>query len=328
MDRWRPLPRALLPCLIVSVAATLLVGANAVSATELGIEGTRFTIDKAPTFLYGISYYGALGADDEVIRADLDHMQQARFNWIRVWATWAAYENEISAVDAEGKAREPYFGRLRDLIADCDRRGMVVDVTLARGNGQKGSPNLWGLEPHKAAVKTLLEGLREYRNWYLDLANERNIRDNRFTSSADLRVLRGLAKSIDPARLITASHGGDIDDEQLRKYLQFSEVDFISPHRPRNAASPAQTADRTRDYLRRMGELGRVIPVHYQEPFRRDYGRRQPEADDFVTDLKGALAGGAAGWCLHNGANRHNDDGRPRRCSTTWMAPNAPRSSE
>jgi hypothetical protein len=35
--------------------------------------------------------------------------------------------------------------------------------------------------------------------------------------------------------------------------------------------------------------------------------------DDFLTDLKGAQAGGAAGWCFHNGGQRGAPDERPRR---------------
>ena len=43
--------------------------------------------------------------------------------------TWAAYGNDVSAVDAEdGRPREPYLSRLGQLLAECDRRGMVVDV--------------------------------------------------------------------------------------------------------------------------------------------------------------------------------------------------------
>ena len=45
-------------------------------ATELGINGTQFTLNGTPTFLYGISYYGALGAPEEFIRRDLDDGDQ------------------------------------------------------------------------------------------------------------------------------------------------------------------------------------------------------------------------------------------------------------
>ena len=62
-----------------------------------------------------------------------------------------------------------------------------------------------------------------------------------------------------------------------------------------------------------MKEAGRVVPVHYQEPFRRGYGTWEPAVDDYVTDLSGARAGGAAGWCFHNGDQRGTPGHQPRR---------------
>ena len=56
------------------------------------------------------------------------------------------------------------------------------------------------------------------------------------------------------------------------------------------------------------------MPLHYQEPFRRGFTRGwEPSVADFVTDFRAARAGGAAGWCLHNGDQRHVDGQRPRR---------------
>jgi hypothetical protein len=64
-----------------------------------------------------------------------------------------------------------------------------------------------------------------------------------------------------------------------------------------------------------MEEFGRLVPVHYQEPFRRGFRpqRWEPTADDFITDLQQAQKGGAAGWCLHNGDQKDNREGKPRR---------------
>jgi hypothetical protein len=51
----------------------------------------------------------------------------------------------------------------------------------------------------------------------------------------------------------------------------------------------------------------------YQEPFRRGYGKWEPNAADFLTDLAGAVSGGAAGWCFHNGSERQRSGpGRDR----------------
>jgi hypothetical protein len=159
----------------------------------------------------------------------------------------------------------------------------------------------------------LVGALRAFPNWYLDLANERNLSDARFASYEDLAELRALARKIDPARLVTASHAGDLRREDVRRYLREVKVDFLSPHRPRHAGSPGETEAKTREVLRWVEELGGSAPLHYQEPFRRDFGSWQPMVEDYRRDLAAARAGGAAGWCLHNGDRREAKDGRPRR---------------
>ena len=112
------------------VGVVVVLGAGNAAATELGVDGNRFTVDGQSTFLLGISYYGALGAPNEFVLQDLDDVQKAGFNWIRVWATWSAFDNDVSAVDDSGRAREPHLAKLKWLVAECDRRKMIVDVTL------------------------------------------------------------------------------------------------------------------------------------------------------------------------------------------------------
>ena len=292
-----------------------MAGANqCASGTDLGVEGAKFTVDGKPTFLLGISYYGALGAAPETIQRDLDDMQRFGFNWIRVWATWSAFENNVSAVDADGKPRERYLAALKGLVGECDRRGMIVDVTLSCGNGITGSPRLQALGAHRRAVETLVTALKDRRNWYLDLGNERNIRDKRFVPFDELAQLRDAAKKIDPKRLITASHAGDLTQKDVKEYLGTVRVDFLSPHEPRGPKIPKRVESQARQYAAWVKEVGRVVPVHYQEPFRRGFTKGwEPSADDFVTAALGARKGGAAGWCFHNGDQRDTAEGRPRR---------------
>jgi hypothetical protein len=249
---------------------------------------------------------------------DLDDMQRHGLNWIRVWATWSAFDNDVSAVDNEGRARESYMEKLKWLIAECDRRRMVVDVTLTRGEGRLGNAHVSVLDKHARALETLASELKPWRNWYIDMANEHNIRSKKlstkFVPFDEARELRDRLKKVDQKRLVTISYVRDPSIEDVRAYLFDVQVDFLSPHRPRNPDSAGQTAKTTRQYLTWMRQLGRVIPVHYQEPFRRDFSRGwQPTAEDFVTDLRGAIQGGAAGWCLHNGDNRWGQDAQPRR---------------
>lgn len=300
----------------VRIIASAVTKSPSTSANQvqLGISETKFTINGRPEFLLGISYYGALGASEDSILSDLDVMQKCGFNWIRVWATWCSSDKDISAVKpVDGTPREPYISKLKWLVGECSRRGMIVDVTISRGIDITGKPRLASYEAHLNAVKTIIDSLRDYKNWYLDLSNERNIKDSRYTSFGDLIKLRQAAHQLNPQLLVTASHAGDVSKEELSRYLKEVTVDFITPHRPRDSQSPRQTEAQTRRYFEWMKEIGIFVPVHYQEPFRRSYGEWEPSIDDFLNDLKGAKAGGAAGWCFHNGDNRKSADRRPSR---------------
>lgn len=285
--------------------------------TVLGIQEARFTLNGQPMFLLGISYYGALGAPEEFIQRDLDDLQRYGFNWLRVWATWSAFDHNVSAVDAQGAHREPYLSKLAWLLAECDRRGLVVDVTLTRNSQSAKRASVGGLPDfpsHERAVKTLINALKLHRNWYLDLANERDVRDARYVSPAELKSLRDLARRLAPHLLVTASFGGhDLAESDVRDALTIAGQDFLSPHRPRDAKSPAQTEAQTRACLALAKTMRGLVPVHHQEPFRRGYDGWQPAAVDFLDDLRGALAGGAAGWCFHNGSERGSSDNQPRR---------------
>jgi len=278
-----------------------------------GVLGARFALDGRSVFLLGASWYGGLGASQETLRGDMDALRQRGFNWVRVWATWRAFGEDVSAVDAEGRPRTQHLVRLKRVLQECGRRGMVVDVTISRGDGSRDTPRLASFDAHERAVRTLVESLRPFPNWMLDLANERNVGDARHVPFADLARLRTLVRRLDPARLVTASHGGDISRDELRRYLREAQVDFVCPHRPRHPGSPGQTEEAVRTLMGWMRTEGVVVPVHFQEPFRRGYADWNPGAADFLADLRGALRGGAAGWCLHNGAERGTPDGRPRR---------------
>lgn len=285
--------------------------------TILGRSGRHFTINETPTFLTGVSYYAGLGASNQILTQDLDDLQKAGVNWLRVWVTWDAYGENVSALDHGGEAREPSMQRLKNLVAECDRRGLIVDVTMARSkpspNGPD-SPHLPDQESHEQGVRTIISALSGHRNWYLDLANERDVGDSRFVAIDELKQLRQIAREMAPHLLVTASFGGhDLSEKDIRQIIEQVGGDFLAIHRPRHPGTAAETADETRKVINKLDRLGLNVPVHHQEPFRRGYTNWEPTADDFLTDLRGAITGGAAGWCFHNGSTRSTEDGRPRR---------------
>jgi hypothetical protein len=306
--------RAFLALLLIACSGS---PSKAADATILAIDVSRFTVNSEPTFLLGMSYYGGLGAPKESVLRDLDDMERCRFNWLRVWATWEGFGEDVSAVDSAGRPREPFASKLQWLVAECDRRGLIVDVTLTRGattDGVAPIGRVADFESHERAVTTLIDLLRDHRNWYLDLANERDVGDARYVSPEELKSLRELVRRLDPQRLVTASFGGhDLGEGDLLDALNTADLDFLCPHRPRVPESPTQTEAHTRQCLALQKRLKRLVPIHYQEPFRRGYETWEPTAADFLDDLRGAIAGGAAGWCFHNGSQRNAEDGEPRR---------------
>jgi hypothetical protein len=283
-------------------------------AVELGAEGDHFTLDGKPTFLLGCSYYGGLGATDATVRGDLDQLQKLGFNWIRVWADWTGFGADLSAVDGStGAGRQPFLDKLVWLCGECDRRGMVVDVTFTRGKGVGGRALLADSQSQRRAIENVVKALSKAKNWYLDLSNERNIRDARYTSTAELAELREAVRELNPKLLVTASHGGDASKEEVLAYLKTARLDFLSIHRPRDAQGAARVTEATREYRKWIAESGRVVPLMYDEPFRRGYDKWEPVAGDFVKDLKQSREAGAGGWCFHNGDTRGAKDHEPRR---------------
>ncbi len=156
--------------------------------------------------------------------------------------------------------------------------------------------------------------LKPHRNWYLDLANEHDVKDSRFVGLVELKSLRDLARRLNPNLPVTASFGGhDLTEGDLRDCLLAAQLDFLATHRPRDPGSPARTEERTRACLAAAKAIQHPVPVLYQEPFRHGYAGWEPTAEDFLTDLRGALGGGAAGWCFHNGSERRSPEHQPRR---------------
>lgn len=282
-------------------------------ATVLGVRNGRFTIDGRPIFLLGCSYFAGLSAPEEFVRRDLDDLRHCGIHCLRIWANWRAFGMDVSAVDRKGNPREPYLSKLQWFVGECDRRGIVVGVTIARAN-EFGEILFVDPDAHRRAVVTLLKALRVFPNWYFDFAAERNLRDYRFVSTQELRILRETAKEIDDQRLLTASYSGDLPRNQLLDDLFTVRIDILAIHRPRTPQSLQQTAERTqqlRAWLRELECDG--IPIFYQEPFRRGLTAWAPTAADFLQDLQAAYTHGAAGWCFANGDQRRSPDGQPRR---------------
>ncbi len=105
-------------------------------------------------------------------------------------------------MDTRGRPREPFLGRLKWLVAECDRRGLVVDVTLTRGNDRDVAGRSCRTSRRTAGPwRRWSTRCEQHRNWYLDLANERgDVRDDRYVSIEEVREApRARPAGLDPA---------------------------------------------------------------------------------------------------------------------------------
>ncbi len=274
----------------------------------IGPSELQFELNGVPQFLAGMSYYGALSAESPRLwERDMDDLLNVGMRWIRVWATWDFANENVSAVDPEGVVRQPYMRRLKQLVELCDRRGMVVDVTVSRGK----PPFPAAQESHLNVMRALAAALKPWRNVYIDVGNERDVRDARHVPWPEVGELIRAVKLIDPERLCTASSCFGSERELMQAVGDVGRIDMICPHLERSPNSAKATLRDVRQYRLWMRSGGRYCPVHLQEPFRRGYASYNPPGSLFVDDLRAALQAGAAGWCFHNGAEQ---GGKPYRC--------------
>ncbi len=296
----------------IALSAILLVTvALPMQAATLGIskDGANFCIDGRPVFLNGISYYAATSiSTPEFLTRDLDDMTRYGINWIRVWTMWNINDQNYAVVNPDGSVREPFMARLKTVIRECDRRNIIVDVTMHRGP----HPAPSNQSEHIACARTLATELKGYRNVYFDVGNERDVGDARFVSYKDMGDLITAVKAIDPKRICTAS-GVPTSSKDLNEYLTTGQCDFIAPHLGRGRGDSARTLGEVVKFIGWMKQLGRRVPVHLQEPFRQGYGNYTPDIDDYYRDAEGGKLAGAAGWCLHNGSIRSNTNEKPHR---------------
>ncbi len=281
-------------------------------AVTLGItaDGKYFTIDGNPTYLLGVSYYGAQTiSTPSWVTQDLDDMVARGFNWIRVWSTWDASDTgagDCSALTSAGVVREPYMTRLKTLITECNNRGMIVDVSMCRNWG--GPTNL---SEHLAYAQTLATQLASFPNIYFDIANECDVMDARYVSPSEITQIVARCKQYKPGVLCTASQTPTSASALYNMYIA-TGCDFIAPHLCRDQGCASQTYGTVTNLITWMNQYSRRMPVQLQEPFRRGYTTYNPVLSDFLTDCAGGKDAQGAGWCFHNGAGP--GDTRPYRC--------------
>lgn len=277
------------------------------SGPTLTVSGTSLLVDGQPSFLLGVSLFGALDVAAPPDR-DLDTLKTWGVRIVRVWAHW-----HVPIYQADGDLSPAGRGRLLQLAEHVGARGMILELVLLRPGQLPGQPYaVFASEAARVrAVESVTRAMQPYRHLLFDLYNEHDHPDGPISHAA-LRTLRDRVKAIDSSRVVTVSstEGHLIDGGRANRTNLEQEagtgatavgVDIVSPHFPRGDDWAAATGTRVAAIRSTLDAIGRPLPIHLNEERRAD-DRRPVPADTYRQAYGAARQAGAAGWIFHTDA--------------------------
>lgn len=285
----------------LALLTALVVVATEAEAQKLSIQGDRFAVDGEPRFLVFISLFGLMGAPN--MAADLRTIKSLGFDGFRIWPN---LDTGPQIFNSDGSVRAGELQRLRAILDQARRERLVVDVTFT-------FEHTAGLTPSRVrqGIVAVTEALRSYDNLLFDIQNERNVEDRRHMLEADVRNILAGIRSVDPARITTASNGPTEAPERAAGFTARLGLDVTAYHEPRTAEW--HTLSITQAVVGALRSNGR--PAYLQEPMStRDSLRIHPSPDRanyFLQAIGHARDSGAAAWCFHTHAGSDYRAGPP-----------------
>jgi len=301
---------------VALAALTCAASVPAPAGPAVTVSGKTIQLDGQPTFLLGVSFFGALDVAsprDE----DLDTLKRWGVTVVRVWAHWGRpiYQRD-GTLSPQGRVR------LLQLVQRLQARGLVLELALLRP-GQLPGQRYVAFSSEAARVRAVTEiasALREYRHVLFDLYNEHDHPDGPISHAA-ARVLRDAVKAVDPGRLVTISSTGThlvtpdsrVGEAEARNLREEASqdvgsvgVDLVAPHFPRTDDWAPSTAARVAAVRSELDRIGRNVPVYLNEERRAEPGSEMA-ADIYQRAFTSARDAGAAGWVFHTKAGYELD---------------------
>jgi hypothetical protein len=192
--------------LALTLALLLPVSAAAQSRHEVTVSGTTFQLNGKHFPWTGISFFNAIynpafnKSSEERVKW-MQKFQKYGVNVLRLWGQWDAGRgyvdscSECSLYRGDGSLRENHVARLKEIAADADKLGMVIELALFAQESWNANVRLGKAEADRA-VAALAREMLPHRNVTFQIWNE-------FSE----RVLDHVKtiKAIDPKRLVSNS---------------------------------------------------------------------------------------------------------------------------
>jgi hypothetical protein len=227
--------------ILLTFALLLPVSAAAQSQHEVTVAGTTFQLNGKHFHWTGISFFNAIynpnfnkssGERTQWMRK----FQKYGINVLRLWGQWDAGRGyvdscaECSLYRPDGSLREQQVARLKEIAADADNLGIVIELALFAQESWNAKIRL-GKDEADRAVTALTKEMLPFRNITFQIWNE-------FSE----RVLDHVKtiKTLDPKRLVTNSPSvfdnpsitNSFGEDKNNKVL-----DYLTPHTVRQSAT-------------------------------------------------------------------------------------------
>lgn len=320
---------------LVANGQTFAEVCSASASPVLGANGWQMTIAGQPRFLVLAAYFSALQATDAQIERDFAFLKSKGIGGVRILPFWTFNDPLPRAastlVDPRGRIRSAErWAHFTTILQKAARCGFVVDVTFNR-------EQLWAVDPPFtvaayqgdrsqtrcatpagrgttgiAEIACRLKGPR-YTHVFMDLQNERDhgegpefpARGSMRLTDAEVRSIRDTVKSVDPTRLVMASHiGGQVDASVSLASPGKAALDLIAFHQGQDREWYVNTREVIQAIKQRAAASGFAAPIYLQESGAApDRGARCDEPpgapNPFIEAVTLAKRAGAAAWTFH-----------------------------
>lgn len=203
-------------------------------SAELSVSGTRFMLDGKPFSFTGVSFFNAIynpsfNKDSATRRKWLGEFRDHGINVLRIWCQWDNGRGFVDAspaatlYDKDGSLRQKHLATIKDILADADTEGFVIELCFFSEESFK-EGILLKPDLQDKAVAELTRELKPWRNVVFQIWNEH-------TDDHVLPLVK-LIKSIDPNRLVTNSPGVS---NVLGSDEENAALDFLTPHTARQS---------------------------------------------------------------------------------------------
>jgi hypothetical protein len=218
----------------LALCLLLAVSAAAQSQHEVTVSGTTFQLNGKHFPWTGISFFNAIynptfnKSSEERIRW-MRKFQKYGVNVLRLWGQWdtgrgyADSCSECSLYRPDGSLREQHVARLKEIVADADKLGIVIELALFAQESWNARIRL-GKEEADRAVAVLTKEMLPHRNITFQIWNEfseRVLDHVKTIKTLDPKRLVSNSPSVFDNPTITNSFGEDKNNLAL---------DYLTPH--------------------------------------------------------------------------------------------------